>query len=281
MTPEEALAYAGEDRAVHFTEYLLTRTNKPSKAFRCGFNVFDEKMGGLKPGEVIVVTGHRKEGKTTFVESWMRSLMKTDPEAKSVIFSWEMSPEDLLQKYRYEPDLPLYLPLALKAMDFEWLKARCEEAKYKYNARIIVIDHLHFLVDMATKQNMSLNIGGFMRRLKQEISLGLKMAVILIAHQSQPKEGKEAGVDTLRDSTFIGQESDATITVMRRKNLDAADLQEYCGGDVLKEQLLTPIDENDSYSAQLATVKIDCHRRTGAWQWKKLFQKRGDFFEEV
>ena len=210
--------------------------------------------------------------------------MINNEEAKAIVFSFEMDAVDLLQKYSGEPHLPLYLPLSLKAMDFDWFKDRCEESKYKYNTRIIVIDHLHFLVDMSTKQNMSLNIGAFMRRLKQDIAIGLKMSVILIAHQSQPKEGREASVDTLRDSTFIAQESDATITVMRRKNLDDVEMKDFCKEDIFKRQLLTPpvgSSWDDNFSANLAMVKIDCHRRTGTWQWKKLFQKRGNFFEEV
>lgn len=282
---KEAIAYKGPDRVVRFTDYLLTKAEAPTlKTFHSQFEAFDKNIGGLQTGEVVVVSGNRKNGKTLFVESWIRSMVKQDPSANPVFFSFEVLPEVLLAKYVSEPEMPIYLPLTLKMIDFEWFKKKCLEAKYKFNCRVIMIDHLHYMVDMAIKQNMSLNIGAFMRRLKQDIAIDLKMAVILVAHQGQPREGKEASMDTLRDSSFVSQESDSTIIVSRRKNLDEVEVRDYestYGADFVSD-LKPPVSvEKNEYSAGLAIVKVDCHRRTGVYQWKKLFQKRGNFMEEV
>lgn len=283
---EELIKYDGPDQVLHFTDYLLSKaaTDSRVKRFQSGFSLFDQMMGGIETGEVVVVSGYMKNGKTLFAESWIRSMARINQDAKAVIFSFEVQTEKLLVKYMKEETLPLYVPGALKTMDFDWLRRKCAEAKYKYNAKIILIDHLHFLVDMNIRQNMSLNIGAFMRRLKQEIALGLNLAIILIAHQGQPKDGQEASVGGIRDSSFVAQESDASIIVSRKENLDGPDLHEYETkyGFELADQLRPsgPFSD-DKYSANLALVKIACNRRTGVFDWKKLFQKRGEFLEEV
>lgn len=283
----ELIKYEGEDRVVHFTEYLKQKENslKRLKRFRCGFFSFDKAIDGLLTGEVVVLTGHRKEGKTTFAESWMRSMLKMDSEARAVILSYEMPPEQLLQKYKEDEAAPVYLPLKLEAANFDWLKRRCLEAKYKHMANIVMIDHLDHMVDMAIARDMHLNIGAFMRRLKMEIAMEHNLAIILIAHQSQPRDGKEPSVDTLRGSASIGQESDATIVVMRRENLNDVEIKDYTlkMGEEKLADVLPPYDADpfDKTSAKLAIVKVDCHRRSGTWKWKKLFRKVGDWMVEV
>jgi len=284
---EEAVKYNGADRVVHFSEYLSLKENETAqvKRFRCGFSLFDAAIGGLATGEVIVITGHRKEGKTTFAESWLKSMSEIDPSARSMILSYEMPPIQLLQKYKDDLRRPIYVPLSLESANFEWLKKRCLEAKYKHMANIVMIDHLDHLVDMSLTQNMAINIGAFMRRLKTDIAMQHNLAVLLVAHQSQPRQDKEPSVDTLRGSASIGQESDATIVVMRRENLDYVELKDFLEkyGEEKAMKISPPLlaDPDDASSAKLAIVKVECHRRTGAWKWKKLFRKNGEFLEEV
>lgn len=284
MNPEDLIRYHGPDEVVHFTDYLLNRaTAKDAKRFGSSFRMFDEASGGLETGEVVVITGHTKNGKTLFAESWINAMALSDPQAKAAIFSFEVQPERMLLKYPKEKNFPLYVPSQLKTMDYAWLFDRCAEAKFKYNCRIILIDHLHFLVDMSTKQNMSLNIGAFMRRVKQEIALGLDMAVLIIAHQGQPKEKQEASLSNMRDSSFIGQESDTTIVVSRRKDFDEVEVKDYESKyqKVISNLFSPGKRQSDEYSQGLATIKIECHRRTGVFDWRKTFRKNGHFLEEL
>lgn len=94
--------------------------------------------------------------------------------------------------------------MEMKAGNFEWLKLKCLEAKMKYNCQVIFIDHLHFLVDMETKLNMSLNIGAVMRQIKHDIAKEMGLMVFLIAHQGQPGSDAEPSLGNIRDSSFIG-----------------------------------------------------------------------------
>lgn len=273
----------------HFVDHYwrkqdASETNQ--RNFKSSYKSFDEKLGGLETGEVVVVSGHTKNGKTLFVESWLRKMVEKDPYAKSLIFSFEVPTNKLLFKYMDNPQLQIYVPNELKTMDFEWLKEACRKARDEKGCGIVMIDHLHFLVDMNTRQNMSLNIGAFMRRLKQEIAIGLGVAVILIAHQGQAQEGRQASINTIRDSSFVAQEADSVIIVARRKNFDQADKEalkaKYGQNKFLAAmQVEDAGDIEDQYSAGFAIVTIERTRRTGVFEAKKLFQKVGDFLEEV
>ena len=279
--------YQGEDRIVHFTDYMLSRSHERDvKNFKSGFEIFDTKIGGMETGEVVVISGKTKMGKTLFAESWLHGILLKDSSIRSMILSFEVPTEKLLLKYVMEPEREIYVPMNLKTMDFEWLLNRVMEGIIKHNARILLIDHLHFMVDMNTNQNMSLNIGAFMRRLKKDIAIDLGIAVILIAHQGQLVEGRDATVNTIRDSSFIAQESDSIITVTRKKNSSSKEeekIRAKCGDEFMDMLLkkIDPADVDDEYSMGLSLVSIERTRRTGVFDYKKLFWKSGRFLEEI
>src|SRR5690349_3857522 len=92
--------YGGPDKVVHFTDYLLSKTGeKDGLNFKSGFSVLNEKIGGVQTGEVVIISGYTKNGKTLFAESWVRSMAKNDSKAKAAIFSFEVQTERLLIKY--------------------------------------------------------------------------------------------------------------------------------------------------------------------------------------
>ncbi len=284
-TLEELKNYDGPDKVRHWQEYLLEKFVKGDRGqtFKSGFEVFDKELGGIQTGEVVVISGYTKQGKTLFAESWLESIRRINPEARTMILSFEVQADKLLAKYVNRGEAEIYLPSELKTMDFEWLKERCMESIVKYDCNILLIDHLHFMVDMNTKQNMSLNIGAFMRRLKKDIAIDLDMAIILIAHQSGAKDGQQASINTIRDSSFVAQESDSIIVVSRRKDLDDVELIDIRGrhGDFKKNELEDMKVDGKNYSMNLAIVSIERARRTGTFEFKKLFQKRGEFMEEL
>ena len=283
---ENPSEFSFEVETVHFTDYLKkTEILGNGRVFKSDFSSFDEQLDGIETGEVVVISGHAKNGKTLFAESWLKSMMLKDPTCKSIFFSFEVKTRKLLIKYLEYENLPLYVPTLLKTMDFNWLVQHCRQAKEKHGCSIVLIDHLHFMVDMNTKQNMSLNIGAFMRRLKQEIAIDLDMAVVLIAHQGQSEKGKEASVYSIRDSSFVAQEADSVIIVGRRKNLDSVESMDFrrTYGDEKadKVSLKESAFDEDEYSQGLCLVSIERARRSGVFEFRKLFKKVGEFMEEI
>jgi replicative DNA helicase len=287
MEPKELLAYDGPDRIVHFTDYLKIKDADRKNATRltAPFQQFDKHIDGLCTGELTVISGKTGEGKTLFSESYMKGLLDSNHELKASVFSFEVTTQSLLEKYANNPQLKIYLPLELQSSNINWLRDRVWEAAVKENCRLYLFDHLHFLIDMAERQNMSLNIGRFMREMKL-MALELNVAFLLIAHQKGVPKGEDPSLEDVRDSTFIAQEADNVIMVWRRPN--------YADSELLKMQLENNLmyqrikdrtrgipETPDNFSDGFAMVQIAKARRSGTFRWKKLFQKVGPWMEEV
>ncbi len=287
IDPKALLEYDGPDRIVHFTEYLKLKAAEPQEdLFHSAFKQFDERLNGLSAGELTVLSGGTGQGKTLFAESWMKGLLDKNIGLKACLFSFEVPPKTLLEKYAGSPQLSLYLPMELKMADFEWIYQRVWEAAVKENVRLFVFDHLHFLIDLAEKQNMSLNIGKFMRELKWKIAMELHASVILIAHQKNVPKGEEPSLEDIRDSSFITQEADNVILCWRRKNFTPQELDELqkknpVAVDKITQRLMPFPLSADEYSDQFAMIQVSKGRRNGAFRWNKLFQKVGPWLEEV
>lgn len=277
---KELATYTGPDRIVHRNEYLKLKEADKLKirTYASGYEMFDKKLGGLATGEVTVISGRTGEGKTLFAESWLRRLLRAG--LVGAFFSFEVVAHVIAE--RYSPDDGIYFPLELEAMNVEWLGRRIEEAKLKYDCRVFVLDHLHFLVDMSTRQNMSLNIGGFMRRLKL-LALSLNVSIILIAHQDKGEKGQDPSLEGIRDSTFIAQEADNVIIVSRRKDFSNSDLMTLSAEAQTRvnARMAELPDPNDPFRHGFAIVQIAKARRSGTYRWPKLFQKVGNYVEEV
>jgi replicative DNA helicase len=216
MTLEQQLyEYAGEDRVITSHEMQAEiKSRKSSKgAINVGFPELDRTLGGFRLGELVTVSGLTGEGKTTICKSFTRNL--TRREVGCLWFSYELLSEDFLESFG--DSLPVFdLPRMLKESAITWLERRIIEAKLKYDCRVVFIDHLHYLVDLRTHHNMSLEIGFVMRSLKK-IAISQRVCIFLIAHLGKIKTGEEEP-DTLdlRDSSFVGQESDNILIIWRR-----------------------------------------------------------------
>jgi replicative DNA helicase len=269
----ESLREDGSDRVAHFLEYQGEKVEHGAKvkSFKTGLFKLDEYVEGFETGEVTVISGPTGNGKTLFADSLGQRLMRLE-KMNIAWFSYEVPTQKMIQKYvsAYDStELGLYVPMELKTGNVEWLKKKCLEAQLKYNCQAVFIDHIHFLVDMATKQNMSLNIGGVMRQIKHDIAKAMNIMVFIICHQGQPKED-EPSIENIRDSSFIGQESDNVFIVYR-----------------LPDPLPEELKQNGkikgyprTYDNGLAVVKVEKARRAGTYRKKIIFKKQDHWLEE-
>lgn len=246
---EKALAdYAGEDRIVTSQEMrqIIERDHKEDDIVHTGFRQLDQIIGGLRYGELVTVSGATGEGKTTLCQSWTK-FMANDGTG-CVWFSYEVIPQYFLDAFGHF--LPLfYMPAVLKESSLPWIEQRVIEAKLKHECRVVFIDHLHYLIDMKGRHNMSLEIGFVMRSLKK-MAIRHRVVVVLIAHLSKISPESEPDTRDLRDSSFIGQESDSVIIVWRAPE------------------------------GNVGTMKVAKNRKFGT-RAKIGIVKRGWFFEEV
>jgi replicative DNA helicase len=254
FTPErEALMldYVGEDRVVKFSEKQneILLAGEAEIKMLTGFPKLDEWISHFEPGDVVTISGPTKSGKTLLAQTITCNLNEQD--IGVLWFSYELTAKQFLVSF---PELPphAYMPRIMKAGAMDWVEERIYEALVKSDGKVkaVFIDHLHFLVDMAVSQNMSLQIGTILRNLKR-IAQEYKVCIFLIAHTGKIAKGVDPDGENIRDSSFIRQESDTVLIIWRI------------------------VAENQ------AKLMVDVCRRTGAFKKLLIVEKKNKLLREV
>jgi replicative DNA helicase len=211
---QELRDYEGDDKVVPATEMkerVFAAAYNPTK-FLAGMKSLDSIIEGFEGGELIVISGPTKQGKTTFSQTLTANFEKQD--VKSLWFSYEVSMRQLFEKFVKAKDF--YLPQRLVPKNLDWLEERVIEAKLKYDIKAVFIDHLHYIVDMEKSRNQSIEIGTVIRRLKT-IANTHNIVIFLMAHLTKTKYEEAPTESDIRDSSFITQEADCTLLVWRER----------------------------------------------------------------
>lgn len=215
---EIMLQYDGEDKIITSKEAwdkLEEERKKPAVRIKSKLPTLDKMLDGFREGDLVVISGITKQGKTTFCQTLTYNFAQQ--EIPCLWFSFEMAPLEFLTKFK--PELPHFvLPARLKTNSLEWLEKRIVEGQAKYGSKVVFIDHLHFLLDMQglARGNTSLIIGGIMRELKK-IALYRNITIVLVAHTTKIRFDNEPELSDIRDSSFIGQEADTVLMIWRKK----------------------------------------------------------------
>ena len=208
---EKLKVYDGVDKVVSFSELKEKMKNMPAiPTFNTGITKLDELCEGFETGELWIVSGWTKMGKTLLCQTMTKNFALQG--IYSLWFTFEITARKFLEQF--DDSVVGYLPSQLKDKDLNWIEARIVEAKEKYGTKVIFIDHLHYLFDIFISRNPSLDIGGITRRLKG-ICLEHEVIIFLVAHTSKTSSQTEPTDGDIRDSSFIVQDSDGTLLVWR------------------------------------------------------------------
>lgn len=198
--------------------FKIAELYKPSDdVYPLGIIEFDKIMdGGVRDGELIVVSGTTGSGKTLYTQILSTNFHKKG--IPSLFFSYEMSPWYLKEKFALmgqDENLLVYAPVELISQKLDFIEKQIIEAKQKA-CKIVFIDHLHYLIPLQEIKNSSLFIGGIVRQLKQ-IAIKHEVIMFLIAHTKKIYAGEELDLSSIRDSSMISQEADYVFLVERKK----------------------------------------------------------------
>lgn len=241
--------YAGEDRIISSVEMMIAASESPSSRIRVRSNLpsLDAAVDGFQGGELYVISGPTKHGKSLLAQSLTVSFAKQ--QFQPLWFTYELPARQFLSRF---PEAPLiYLPAKLKSGAMEWLTERCGEGFAKFHTRIVFIDHLHYLFDIARTHNPSLEIGSIIRRLKT-LAISEDFLIFLLCHTKMGSREENLSYESIRDSSFVSQESDCVLMIQR-----------------------TP-DEGQN----TGRVSVEFHRRTGVIQKMVKIIKVGGLFQE-
>jgi len=210
--------YEGQDRVISSFDLdeILKQTGDYEYILHSKIPSLDRYLdGGFESGELISISAPPKTGKTLLAQTLTTNFLDQDQYA--LWFQYEVTPRRFLQAY---PSLPkFYVPMRLEANDLVWLKSRILEGIYKHGISVVFVDHLHFLFDMLSKGNTSLEIGRVVRFLKQ-LAIEYNIVIFLICHMTKVARDQEPDDGHIRDSSLVGAESDTVLILWRDPNKD-------------------------------------------------------------
>lgn len=245
-------SYEGEDKIVssHELAEKLKETEDSVFKISTGIKSVDRLLDEVEMGELVVVTGPTGEGKTTLLMTVTKNM--ADLKVSTVWFTLEVTPRQFLKKIMKSTDqLPLfYLPNKNLDNTVAWLEQRIIEAKVKYDAKVIFIDHIHSIFSLArVTNNVSLEIGDLVAKIK-DMAITNNLVIFLIAHcKDDPQNSaREPRKEDIRDSGLISRLADTIMGVWRIPNRDDGTMNRR-----------NPIDEQDNKSK----IRIFKNRRTG------------------
>lgn len=227
---EEKLAeYGGEDRIVSSRELLKDLDINTDSTEKTGVPSLDRILGGIEPGEMVIVSGPTGEGKTTLLMSITRNMAWKD--IPCVWFTLEVTPKSFIRKIRdavgSDEKMPLfYMPNRNVDNTIKWLEERIIESRVKHEARVVFIDHIHqiFSLHRVKNQNISLEIGDLVGQIKQ-LAIDHNIIIFLIAHtrDNSDKPDAEPRKEEIRDSGLISRLADSIVLIWRITNKDSLD----------------------------------------------------------
>jgi len=254
MSSEELRTYSGEDRVISSVEMDLNLKSLPEALVNVKSLIpgLDQAMDGFRDGELIAISGPTKMGKTLLAQTLTVNMVKQ--KEFPLFFTFEVPARQFLDQIAAGKETPpmLYMPAKLKAHAMIWVEDRINEAFQKYHTRVVFIDHLHYLVDIARIRQPSLEIGTVIRRLKS-IAVQGNYVIFLLCHTKMGKHDGGLSYESIRDSSFISQESDSVIMIKRAPE---------CG-------------------MTAARARVEFHRRTGVMEKVVCLQKRDAFLVET
>jgi replicative DNA helicase len=217
-----------------------------------GFTDFDNKTGGLRPGDLIIIAGRPSMGKTTLaVNMAENAALNPDKPASVAIFSMEMPAEQLVTRMLASiGHVPLNSIRSGRISDDDWvritsatgqlseakifidespgltptdLRARARRLKREqHGLDLVVVDYLHLMQVPGTKENRATEIAEISRGLKS-LAKELKVPVIALSQLNRAVEQrneKKPVMSDLRESGSIEQDSDMILLIYRDEVYD-------------------------------------------------------------
>lgn len=217
----------GKYRPVSFQEKRALLAQSPSFGcrFKSGISGLDKLIDGFRGGELVVISGPPKNGKTLLAQTITANLHQEG--ILSYWFSFEMSPREFLA--RIPEHVVGYMPNELEPYKLDWIFKRMDEGKDQKGVKAFFIDHLHFLIDLASgPKNLSIDIGRIIRGLKMA-ARQRDIVIFLLCHSTKALtpsgDMRELNMWDIRDSSFIAQESDTAWIIQRLKERGKAELK--------------------------------------------------------
>jgi energy-coupling factor transporter ATP-binding protein EcfA2 len=243
----EANPEDGEDEVLPISSVVQMLQDDNTLSYPTGYPKIDDALnGGMREGDLIVVTGKSGFGKTSLSQAISYRLASN--KIPCLWFSYEVLLKELWGKFTgmgAMDDLMTYTPIKNVSGRIDWITKKIVEAKEKYKIKAVFIDHLGFLApsfeNKSVASNYSLYLGAVCRELKK-VAVDENIIVVLMVHLRK-SNNEDPNMDDIGHSAAISQESDAILLINRK--------------------LASSPDENGNIYRDTSKLKILKNRRTG------------------
>jgi replicative DNA helicase len=203
---------------------------------KSGYASIDDLTKGFKAGDLTVLAGQPSHGKTVVGNNIAYRVAKN---GTPVLFiSLEMTQAridsrimDIAQRDNNNTEYKNYLftqeASTLAAADTPLL---LKKAIDEYGVQLIIIDHLHFLVDRGAK-DIRMEVGMITQNLKN-VAKEMKIPILLLCQVSRLTDPKQKpNNNNLKESGYIEQDADIILMVWRDISIDSENpnaVEVYC-----------------------------------------------------
>jgi len=210
-----------DDEVVRIKD-ATTRGGEYTEAYSIGYDIFDDAMrGGVRAGDLVIITGISGNGKTTYAQNISVNLSKNA--LPSLWFSYEVVVDNLYAKFKEmgvnEEELLIYVPKRNTSGNIEWIKKKICEGREKMSTKFIFIDHIDFLTPSKLSGVDQRRI--ILRDICQELktlAIELEVVIFLVAHVKKV-QGREVEMQDIAESSGIFQIADYIFSISRIFNI--------------------------------------------------------------
>lgn len=212
-----ARVYEGDDQVISSAELAeKIKNSPPERKILSGFPGLDAILDGFREGQLVVLSGITKHGKTSMAVEFTVQMAAENP----LWLPFEEPAIDLVRKFTERNDSPplFYTPETMKGNTLEWIEQKIVEAKAKFDSKLVFIDHLGFIQDSERAhgdENMAYKIERIVRSLKK-LAVKWKVVVVLLAHLTKTKIDTNPSFEDLKGSSAIAQEADTVMLLWRK-----------------------------------------------------------------
>lgn len=207
----------------YLTEALELKNNMGKmNGISSGYYDIDQMTMGFAKGELTIVAGETSQGKTLLCVNMASKMLKN---GHTVAFlTLEMTKPELVSRFwtimgddAFDNCFDKLLLQKAHSLNWRAVPQIIKNAKDS-GASIVIIDHLHYF--SRNFSNTAEELGAVTQEFKQA-AIKYEIPVILISHTRKlEKFQKEAGINDLRGSSYIAQDSDIVLMVSQPRGDD-------------------------------------------------------------
>lgn len=176
-----------------------------------GFKGIDEMLEGFEPGEMMILTGHTKHGKSRLAANVAKNVAG---QGKKVLYiNTEMTKLQMGRRFNAmlgEEKLKGQILLNDKAgLTYNNVLQIMERAKEK-GVDLVIVDHLHFF--SRSVDNQTSEISKIAKDFK-DAAVEFELPLIMLCHLQQADTRKMPTLQMIKNSSSIAQDADIVIAV--------------------------------------------------------------------